>query len=318
MNSYIESQRKRMWSAYSLTQVSDEEVASGRYKENSSYKNVGFQGEVHFMRSNVASGLVGITDKEIVIAFKGTDSFNDVLTDLTAVQIPFPPEYGGGKVHLGFYDSLNSIYSDLLRKVRDLSSTNAKLPIFVTGHSKGGALAILMARMILTDINPSAPIYVCTFAAPRVGDATFKNGYKSLEGNHNRYECPLDIVPHLPLTKPEYQLFKRLSPYYDNSYPILPQIIVTLFWFFENFEQYAAVGEYCYVPPKLSDDSTQATLNKYGKYPIDTDSSTGETLNSLCAVEQMIRCEVFSTEIFNTFDLLNAKIHNDVYRYYNR
>lgn len=318
MNSYIESQRKRMWSAYSLTQVSDEEVASGRYKENSSYKNAGFQGDVLFVRGIMASGLVGITNKEIIIAFKGTDSFVDVLTDLAAPQIQFPPEYGGGKVHFGFYQSLNSIYSDLLSEVNKLSLKNSDLPIFVTGHSKGGALAILMARMLLKDLNPRVPIYVCTFAAPRVGDATFKNGYKSLERNHNRYECPLDIVPHLPLTKPEYQLFKRLSPYYDNSYPILPQIIVTLFWFFENFEQYAAVGEYCYVPPKLSDDSVQATLNKYGKYPIDTDSSTGETLNSLCAVEQMIRCEVFSTEILNTFDLLNDNIHNDVYRYYNQ
>ena len=68
----------------------------------------------------------------------------------------------------------------------------------VSGHSLGGALAVLLAATLAENGIPVAGLY--TFAAPRVGDEAFAeqlNG--SLAGKaHWRVVNEADLVPHLP------------------------------------------------------------------------------------------------------------------------
>src|SRR5213079_949071 len=75
-------------------------------------------------------------------------------------------------------------------------------PLFLTGHSMGGALAVLTACRLAKMGRPPVAIY--TFGAPRVGDRNFCAGY-SLPTY--RIINGLDLVPEMPLAS-----MKRLLP----------------------------------------------------------------------------------------------------------
>lgn len=88
-------------------------------------------------------------------------------------------------VHSGFYVFLKRVWplieSELMRLPR---------PWIVTGHSLGGALAMLVGPIIHPDL-------ICTFGAPKVGNETF---YQLKTGNELwRLVNHTDLVPHLPL-----------------------------------------------------------------------------------------------------------------------
>lgn len=69
--------------------------------------------------------------------------------------------------------------------------------ILVTGHSKGGALAPLVAWRLAQDF-PDHQITVRTFAPARIGDDAFASAYNARIQDHVRYEFDDDVVPHLP------------------------------------------------------------------------------------------------------------------------
>jgi len=88
------------------------------------------------------------------------------------------------------------VQNKLLPIIKNLYN-NYKLPIVVTGHSLGGALAIFCAAdLIQNNFKVSKMI---NYGEPRVGDANFATYFKSLSiGTKNRVVNQKDIVPHLP------------------------------------------------------------------------------------------------------------------------
>lgn len=68
-------------------------------------------------------------------------------------------------------------------------------PLYVTGHSQGGAEAALATRAFIAGGFPVAAAY--TFAAPRPGDAAFAQSIPETVPIH-RIEFGDDIVPHAP------------------------------------------------------------------------------------------------------------------------
>jgi hypothetical protein len=144
--------------------------------------------------------LVGETAAEIIVAYRGTEPFDSIdhqrmvmdwLTDLddpvvTAPNVP-------GSVHQGFSHACNQLWSWTLAQVQALP-TKTK-PLYVTGHSKGGALADIAAvKFVAAGLTP----FVCTFEGARAGDQAFADGYEKLVLHSTRYEYQDDIVPHLP------------------------------------------------------------------------------------------------------------------------
>lgn len=244
------------------------------------YHTAGFTEEVYTFTAgidNIHAGLIGISEDKLIIAFRGTDgddtlegSILDWINNFLAIQVPFP--YGPGNVHEGFLSAADSLKEDMLRKTEELYGKLAgkyeTAEIIVTGHSKGGAVANIMAA-ILSEIHNGKyrdKIAVYTFGAPRTGDELFADKYGSL--NYFRYEAFLDIVCHLPFTLQETKLLKRLGP------------IQELFAECLKLKPYKAVGrEICIYNSR----------DNFGKYPPDTGNSSGETLNSFCAVEQVVR-----------------------------
>jgi hypothetical protein len=97
----------------------------------------------------------------------------------------------GGQIHQGFYRTLDLVWQQVHEQVRRQWTPDTKL--WVTGHSQGGALAVVAgARLKGEGITPTS---VYTFGAPRVGDLHFAASYESLV---HRIEYGNDIVCHLP------------------------------------------------------------------------------------------------------------------------
>lgn len=241
------------------------------------YQRAEFTGDVYSYTGGAGSihaGLVGSSKAGIIIALRGTDgneteigSLLDWANNFLAMQVPFEP-FGKGSVHLGFYNAVLSIKDSIIEKTRELilrQQRNGKgLPaVYVTGHSKGGAMASIMAKILEQQIKGN--VIVCTFGAPRSGDEIFRANYGIL---HYRYESFLDLVPHLYFSKQELDLIPRLGVLYQILEPLL------------TFPAYTSLGKgICIYKPR----------GKFGLLPWNTTNKLEEKLNSFCAVDQVIQ-----------------------------
>jgi triacylglycerol lipase len=134
-------------------------------------------------------------DKALTLAFRGTWDFNTAESD-AAVALVSDPLCAGATilVHQGFKTALDSLWGAVTALIRDSRTRSAAKPLFVTGHSLGGALATLAsARLLRMGIGPTA---VYTYGSPRVGNVGFFDAYQCV---NYRVVNRMDIVPHVPL-----------------------------------------------------------------------------------------------------------------------
>ncbi|MBW7474670.1 lipase family protein [Paenibacillus oenotherae] len=160
----------------------------------STYRIVGtFEADVY---SNMKElfGFLLESDKAAILAFRGSGSAVDWVNDFIAYQVKFTPVSGGGSTHCGF----TNVYMSARDRIMGLLDNIPRdKPLFITGHSLGGALATLAALDIASNRGPEG-IIVYTFASPRVGDPQFARTYNRLLPNTFRIQNEHDIVPHLP------------------------------------------------------------------------------------------------------------------------
>jgi hypothetical protein len=177
---------------------------TGKYTANLPYSNlvqyspapVTISSKDQFGRGELNACLVGKHANAIVVAFRGTmaTSILDWLQDLLVKPERCDPLPGA--VHAGFYKAVMSIMPGVIDAVKKLDPVAN--PVYVTGHSKGGAMAPIAAYLLRQAIKDIKIAQVVTFAAPRPGDADFRDEYKKLAIDHISYENYGDLVPLVP------------------------------------------------------------------------------------------------------------------------
>ncbi|XP_019182473.1 PREDICTED: uncharacterized protein LOC109177545 isoform X3 [Ipomoea nil] len=177
----------------------------------------------------------------IFVVFRGTEPFHseDWRTD---IDFPLYEFADRGRVHSGFMKALGLqkgetwpteieqdpqhplAYYFIRQKLRKMLKKNSRTKFIVTGHSLGGALAVLFPAVLALHGEESilerlAAVY--TFGQPRVGDEGFKEFmeeklrvYDSFR--YYRFVYSHDIVPRLPFDN-HVMMFKHFGTclYYD-------------------------------------------------------------------------------------------------------
>ncbi len=134
--------------------------------------------------------------ENVSIVFKGTDSKGEWLENFMFCKkkIPYNLDNTSVKVHSGFIDAYNS------KKVRDrilsLIPKSAK-HIKVTGHSRGGALAVLCS-FDLKQSFPDKDIETYIYGCPRVGNKSFAENYDENIPKTVRVQNGNDFVTKIP------------------------------------------------------------------------------------------------------------------------
>ncbi len=184
--------RATMWLSQLAYEDEDDKIASILHKWE-------LASELSFLRPLISvppmpstGGLIAAGHETIFIAFQGTDP---LLAANWATNFQFETDADG--IHKGFSAALDSVWDDVastLDRLRPLSR------VILTGHSLGGALAVLCARRMDTDLGHS-PAAIYTFGMPRVGTEDFARSYNQRFGNITyRFIHGNDIVPTVPPT----------------------------------------------------------------------------------------------------------------------
>ncbi len=169
--------------------------------------------------------LMWLSDSELIIAFRGTLPFKSSgqqgSTDQSLIiqdwlnDADFTPQTDPqlGPVHSGFKNSFDNLWPGIVQQIKAWQAAGKLGPqtkVYITGHSKGGALAMMAAlELRLNNLLPVTE--VITFAAPRVGGAEFAAKYTAQNILDYRYENQDDLVPHVPLDKQELQILPLIE-----------------------------------------------------------------------------------------------------------
>jgi hypothetical protein len=150
-------------------------------------------------------------DNAIVLAFRGTEEPTSLeglkdwlLTD--AVNLLILPEGRlgtdfaaagvGAKFHHGFIGALGEVWEPVYEAV-NAEMKKAERPLWVTGHSLGGAIALLSGWLFHRKFVPVHQIY--TFGAPMIGNAEASKAFdREFPDKVFRYVNCTDPVPKLP------------------------------------------------------------------------------------------------------------------------
>ena len=149
-------------------------------------------------------GYVAMIGDAAVIMFRGTNppEIQDWLANINTKSY----ESEDGNVHAGFWASYEALHDQLIEVLRQKNTKR----IWVTGHSLGGALAVVCSYRLMEDEGKEIA-GVMTFGQPRVGSPEFcKHMDLELRGRMVHFVNENDLVPRIP---PSFEHFGSLVWY---------------------------------------------------------------------------------------------------------
>lgn len=152
-----------------------------------------------------------------VIAVRGTSNVENVLID---VDLKLKTDrYAGIRLHSGFSQAAEKIYQEIKPLLKP------DYAVSTTGHSLGGAVALILAMYL--DLDHFNSNRVVTFGQPKVTNITGAKKFEHLD--IIRVVMPRDLVPLVPLLDPVdindldiyWHAGKEVILLADTSYAIL-------------------------------------------------------------------------------------------------
>uniref|UniRef100_A0A0E0FYH5 Fungal lipase-type domain-containing protein n=2 Tax=Oryza TaxID=4527 RepID=A0A0E0FYH5_ORYNI len=138
----------------------------------------------------------------IVVVFRGTqeNSIQNWIEDLLWKQLDLDyPGMPEAMVHRGFYSAYHNttMRDGVVSGIQKTRKLFGDVPIMVTGHSMGGAMASFCALDLVVNYGLDG-VKLMTFGQPRIGNAAFASFFKKYLPHAIRVTHGHDIVPHLP------------------------------------------------------------------------------------------------------------------------
>lgn len=129
-----------------------------------------------------------------IVAFRGTEPnrLEDWITDFRRWKQPVARSQDFGLIHAGFDSAFNDVWSTGLGTF----VTSSRCPVFLTGHSLGGALATRAVIEALLNGWSVAGLY--TYGQPRVGNRKFARQFNQQFKNAYRFVHNNDVVSRVP------------------------------------------------------------------------------------------------------------------------
>jgi hypothetical protein len=185
------------------------------------------------------------TENGIIVACRGTlppnlsdpASVFDWIQDFFAAPTTSTsgPYTVPGQVHSGLFNATKAVADQVASFVKALNP-GADNPVFVTGHSKGGGVASILAYILSQNMGIPNVQPLVTFASPKPGDTVFQAGFQSVL-SQTRFENYDDLVP---LLAPSSSFIKAVVGVLN----LIPEIGSELARLFESAENwnYTPVG----------------------------------------------------------------------------
>ena len=157
---------------------------------------------------SASRAIIQTLEGETVIAFPGSNNLACWLADMDVLIRDVP---GMGFVHVGFHDAWKKIADGVAAKIGDQR-------VIFTGHSLGGALAILAGAAMCLAGKPPKAIYA--FEPPRVSiDNTITQLFANNHVDIFLYRNGFDVVPMVPRILHSWQ---HCGPLIEIGTPALP------------------------------------------------------------------------------------------------
>ncbi len=162
-----------------------------------------------FLNQGATQAFVCADTRFTLICFRGTTDIDDWMTNIKAKLIDAPI----GRAHKGFTEGLDAVYPQILDFINHHAP--ARTPLWLCGHSLGGALATLCALRLRLKRTNICGLY--TFGSPRVVDANAGDYLASVLPNRIwRFVNNEDIVTRVPPASMGYDHLGRIR-YFDNT-----------------------------------------------------------------------------------------------------
>jgi len=157
-----------------------------------------------------------VGEKAIILAFRGTYSISNTVVDLSTIPqeyVPYPspdePEHNctNCTVHMGFLASWKNARKEIMPTLTDLREKHPDYPVYVIGHSLGGAVAALAALELKASLKWE-DVVVTTFGEPKIGNKGLARFVDDV------FDLDSDI-------EPELKTYRRVT-HVDDPVPLLP------------------------------------------------------------------------------------------------
>jgi hypothetical protein len=236
---------------FPMAAVAYEDEATIKACLDNTFKNATLYRDIEILcgghKNQLCSAFTAVNhdDKAIVIAFRGTVSFFQLIIEAydIVMESKYESPVGG---HIGSYfmkTFLDLFEAGLMKDMLFLTSEFPDYEVWITGHSLGGALASVAASFTVKKLNiPAEKVKLMTIGQPRTGDRDWAIAMDDILPFNYRIVHDRDVIAHVPPINFEGYYHYTAEVWYPND--------------MENNAEYSVCNDY-------DEDTTHCSGQRY-------------------------------------------------------